>query len=862
MPKSNLPKADGSLLDPFWREPVSRTVLANGLTVILKPDRSAALASVQVWVKTGSIHEGANLGAGLSHYLEHMLFKGTERRAGREISAAVQAHGGNINAYTTFDRTVYYIDLPSEHVAFAVDLLADIVLRSTLPADEAAKEKEVILREIAMTRDDPDDRLWQSVFASAFREHPYRNPIIGHRDVFSTMTHGDLEGYYRARYVPNNLAVVIVGDIDEAAVSAAIAQHFGAAPRGRLAPVLVAGEPRQLAPRERHSFETVELTRAVLAWQIPGLGHRDAPVLDLLAMVLGHGDSSLLWQEVREKAGLVHTIDASTWNPGSSGLFCITFTCEPEKRGAATAAIERTLARAAARGFTGAQLRKAMRQLVVDEINTRKTMSGQASRLGAAEVVVGDLDYSRSYFESLGVVTAAGLRRVQAAYLNPTGLTSVSTSPAPASAAVVRRIPGEGGPIADFTETVLPNGARLLLQSDRHLPNLHFRLLIGGGPSCEAAGKRGSTALLATLLTKDTRNRSAVEVARLIEDAGGSFHSFSGNTCLGLAAEVLPPDAGRALSLIADALLAPAFKAASFATERDAQAAELRQDADDVVTFARKLIRRKFFGDHPLALDSHGDEGGLTALKAMDLAALHRHLGVAGNVVLSVAGAVPPGLESKLKAFLARLPGGTLAEPRKAGRAKAGAFSANPGDFVIEQPREQAVVLQAFPSPRLYAPDYFAGEVADELFSGMASRLFERVREEKALAYFVRSTRVTGLDAGMFLFFAGTRPGREDEVVAEIDAEIARVQAGGVEEAELRRCQVRLKAGRRQALQTNAARAFQAGLGVLQGRPANDWKNYDALVDAITRDDLARFAQKYFQRAKRTQLIVKPGKGK
>ncbi len=152
--------------------------------------------------------------------------------------------------------------------------------------------------------------------------------------------------------------------------------------------------------------------------------------------------------------------------------------------------------------------------------------------------------------------------------------------------------------------------------------------------------------------------------------------------------------------------------------------------------------------------------------------------------------------------------------------------------------------------------------MADELFSGMASRLFERVREEKALAYFVRSTRVTALAAGMFVFMAGTRPGREDEVVAEIDAEIARVQAGGVEAAELNRCQVRLKAGRRQALQTNAARAFQAGLGVLQGQPANDGKNYDARVDAVTRGDLARPAQRYFQRPRRTQLIVRPASGK
>src|SRR3954470_3545209 len=168
MPKSYSASADLRLLDAFWREPVERSVLPNGLTLIIKRDASAALASVQVWVKTGSVHESAHLGAGLSHYLEHMLFKGTERRAGREISTTVQAHGGYINAYTTFDRTVYYIDLPAEHTGVAIDILADAVLFSTLPADEVAKEKDVILREIAMGRDDPDNRFWEAFFATAF----------------------------------------------------------------------------------------------------------------------------------------------------------------------------------------------------------------------------------------------------------------------------------------------------------------------------------------------------------------------------------------------------------------------------------------------------------------------------------------------------------------------------------------------------------------------------------------------------------------------------------------------------------------------------------------------------------------------
>src|ERR1035441_3089841 len=133
MPKPKALRTDRALLDAFWREPVERTILPNGLTLLVKPDRSAALASIQVWVRTGSIHEGEQLGAGLSHFLEHMLFKGTSRRSGREISATVQANGGYINAYTTFDRTVYYIDLPSERVEVAVDVLADAVLPSTLP---------------------------------------------------------------------------------------------------------------------------------------------------------------------------------------------------------------------------------------------------------------------------------------------------------------------------------------------------------------------------------------------------------------------------------------------------------------------------------------------------------------------------------------------------------------------------------------------------------------------------------------------------------------------------------------------------------------------------------------------------------
>ncbi|MFI5356763.1 MAG: M16 family metallopeptidase [Opitutales bacterium] len=854
MPAAKSARADLALLTSFWTDDVSREVLPNGLTLLLKPDRRAALASVQVWVKTGSLHEDAHLGAGLSHYLEHLLFKGTTRRQGKEISTTVQAHGGYINAYTTFDRTVYHIDVPAEHTGLAVDVLADMILHSTLPADEVTRERDVILREIDMVQDEPDQRLAEALFATAFREHPYRHPIIGHRDVFAAVTRDDLLAYYRARYVPNNLVVIVVGDVQPAAVRALVAEHFGTAPRARLAPVLVPDEPRQLAPRQMHRFEPVEISRAGLAWQVPGLAHADSPALDVLAMILGAGESSLLWQQVREKAGLVHSIDATSWNPGSTGLFYISILCDADKRERATAAIGRELARLRRQGCPAARMRQAVRQLVVSEINTRKTMSGQASRLGVAEVVVGDLSFSRSYFEALVRLTPRDLQRVLGQYLVPDTCTSVSLNPAPI-AATNNPAPKQAAPArAEFEEITLSNGARLLLQPDPTLPNLHLRLCCLGGSLFEEPTKRGATALLATLLAKDTRRRSAAAVARHIEEVGGTFHSFAGNNSLGLAVEVLPTDADLALEILSDAVLQPSFRLATLRTERDAQLAALREENDDVVSLGRKLLRQRFFGRHPLAIESAGDEGGVKALDREDIVALHRRLLVAGNCVMAVAGSFDSRrLAARCRAFLAQLPRTPLVR-------QDGAFAGpeNPGSTIEKLPRQQAVVLAAYPAPPLRAPDFHAGEVLEEFFSGMSSRLFERVRDELGLAYFVRSARVIGLDTAMFYFSAGTAPGSEEAVRAEIAREIKRVADGGVELAELRRCQTRLKAARRMSVQTNGSRAMQASLNALYGLLVNDLEDYDARIDAVAAADLTAFARRYLVERQCVRLTVRP----
>ncbi|MEY2572960.1 MAG: zinc protease, partial [Verrucomicrobiota bacterium] len=254
-----------------------KRVLPNGLTIIVQEDRSAPVASVQAWCGTGSVDENEHLGAGLSHILEHMLFKGTKTNPANAIAQKIQNVGGYINAYTSFDRTVYWIDVPRDGVPVAIDVLADAMMNSILPAEEYAKEQEVIRREFAMGMDDPDRMAGQLLFATAFQRHPYRLPVIGLLDVFNQLTRDQVVEYYRARYVPNNFTFIVVGDVSADAVYQQLGEFFKSHPAKSLTPVFIPPEPPQLGRREMHEEFVTELTRLSLAWHIPEITHPDVP---------------------------------------------------------------------------------------------------------------------------------------------------------------------------------------------------------------------------------------------------------------------------------------------------------------------------------------------------------------------------------------------------------------------------------------------------------------------------------------------------------------------------------------------------------------------------------------------------------
>ena len=207
----NKPISNGDI--PALPSGVTLTTLENGLIIIVREDHSAPVVSAQAWAMTGSIHEGKWLGAGLSHVLEHMLFKGTTTRPGSRIDQEVQEAGGYMNAYTSFDRTVYHIDVPNTGATTAIDILCDIMQHATLPPDELAKELDVIRREMDMNQDDPGRRSGRRLFETAYTRSPYRFTIIGYPDIFNELKPDDIRAYYHEKYAPNNVFYVVAGDV-------------------------------------------------------------------------------------------------------------------------------------------------------------------------------------------------------------------------------------------------------------------------------------------------------------------------------------------------------------------------------------------------------------------------------------------------------------------------------------------------------------------------------------------------------------------------------------------------------------------------------------------------------------------------
>ena len=828
-------------------------VLPDGLTVIVQEDHSAPVASVQAWCATGSIDEDERLGAGLSHILEHMLFKGTKTQSSNAIAQKIQDVGGYINAYTSFDRTVFWIDVPKDGVSTALGVLSDAMMNSTLPPDEYLKEQEVIRREFAMGLDDPDRMTGQLLFATAYQRHPYRLPVIGQMEIYNQLTQDQVMQYYKSRYVPNNLTFIVVGDVDPEKIQQQLVEFFKSYPEKSLKPVFVPEEPPQLGRREVHNEFATELTRLSLAWHIPEVTHPDVPALDLLSTILGDGRSSRLYRRVREEAGLAFGISAFSYTPGDPGLLGVDATVDPKKRNAAEQLVMQIVDEVRQSGVTAEEVTKAKKILLSHHLDSLTTMRGQASDIGSNWLLTRNLNFSRDYLAAVQKVTREDIHRVAGKYLVEQNLTIVSLNP---KGSLGRKAEG-AKPVAarEIQKFELSNGLRILVREDERLPLVSVTAVFRGGLLAETPETNGITRLMAKTLLKGTKTRSAEQIAEQIETVGGSISSDAGNNSFSVSLHITKPDLKLGVDLFSDVLLNATMPEKAVAREKQIQIAGIQQEDEQMTTVARNILRQALFDHHPYALRASGSVDSVQRLAQKDLLEFRARYVVAKNGVISVFGNVNTAeVKQIFEKALGPMKPGALALTD----AKPPSALNKPATVESKKEKAQGVIMVGYRGVDIFSKDRHALELIDEASSDLGSRFFIRIREQMGLAYYVGASQFQGLVPGLFSFYLGTDPQKIEPVKTALLDEIRKLATDGLTNEELARAKKKLVGQQQIAMQSNESFGYQCALDELYGLGFDYYKRLERDVDAVTLEEIKRTAAKYFRDRPYVLATVRP----
>ncbi|MEE8312223.1 MAG: pitrilysin family protein [Candidatus Binatia bacterium] len=864
--------------------------LDNGMKVVIREDHFAPVAALQVWVKAGGADE-EDIEAGVAHVHEHMLFKGTANRGVGEVAAEIEGSGGRINAWTSWNETVYHIVVASRFADTGLDVLADAVRNSSFDPEELDKELDVVMEEWKRGEDSPSRRIFHSLFGTAYTEHPYQRPVIGTKESIEGLTRERILSFYGRYYAPNNMTVVVVGDIDTRDMKKRIDKAFGDYAKHEIDRPVRPVEPPQDGLRLETIRMQVQESHLALGFHVPGADHPDAPLLDLLAFVIGGGESSRLYTRLVADEQLVTGIGAFAYTPPDPGMFVITSSLESGEMRQAYDAVIEELGKVVSHGVTPDELARARVNLESDFVFRRETVQGQARELGYAVTVHDDPDYDRVYLARLRAATPAALERVARQYLQRDNLTVVTLLPEEArdllnndramagasplaetrgidkahSATRVEQIKtvaqtteGSGSHGTGTSEPKLirlDNGVRIIVREHHEVPVFAVHAAMLGGILAETPQDNGISSFTAEMLTRGTKKRSREQLARDIESIAASVGGFSGHNSLGVSGTFLSDHLEEGLDLFIEVLRQPAFDPDEVEKARRETLLAIKNREDSSSRVAFDLTYATIYAGHPYGMTTLGETESIKNLSAAGLRKFYERALDPTHLVISVVGDIDA-------ATVARKFGTTLIDlEERSDGFKLPAPAPNPTGVQIktrETERHQSHIVVGYPSVTVSDSDRYPLAVLNNILSGQGGRLFGELRDKQSLAYSVTAFFTKGLARGLFGGYIATDPANTERAISGLLAEFDQVRTADVDKDELKRSQRYLIGTREISLQTNSALAEDMcfnelyGLGYLAGR------EYPEKIDAVRRSDVRKVAERYLDPDIRAEIIVGP----
>jgi zinc protease len=855
-----------------------RFKLDNGLEVILEENHASPVVAFQAWLKVGSADEPPELG-GIAHVFEHMLFKGTSRRGVGQIAREVESCGGEINAWTSHDETVYHLVLASQFFDTGLDILADTLMNSSFDAGELERERNVVLEEIKQGIDDPERQAGQGLFQTVFDAHPYGRPIIGTEATVRKLRRDDILAFFAKHYVARNVTLVVVGDFDAETARDKINKAFAAMPEGStVGPRPV--QPEQASLRVRGASRDVKEAQLLFGFRTPAIGDPDIPVLDLLAVLLGQGESSRLNLDVVRNRQFATNTSAYLFSARDPGALVVSVALPPGRIEDATrATVEETL-RLSLEDVGPEELAKAKTILESDRVYDKETVQGYARKLGFFAAIAGDPDFEERYLAALQKTTAADLRRVATRYLRVSNMSIYLQTPnrrvakqqdamdrllarvknlaqeAEARAKVRFARANATAPDADRVyRYVLPSGLKLLVLRDASVPVVALRATWVGGLRYEDDRSNGISNMLAALLVRGTKTRSAEQIMNEVEGMAGALTGYSGRNSLGLQAEFLSRYFERAIDLVADCLQNATFAEAELEKERRIVLDDIRAQEDSLGQVTFQLFHSAMWQRHPYRLDPIGTIQSVAALTRRKLMNHFRQRYSTSNLTIAVVGDVdPPRVQAKIAALLGDRTEPAIEKPI----VPAEQPRTEPAQVFKFMAKEQGHVVLGYPGASFDNPDRFRLEILAYVLSGQGGRLFTEIREKRALAYRVSAFSLEGLDPGYFAVYLASSPENLDEAVNVARQELRAIAEKGITADELARAQRYLVGVHAIGLQRRSALAAALAFHEAYGQGWKAYRQYADSIMKVTAAEVVRVARKYLDADREVVAVVRP----
>jgi zinc protease len=824
--------------------------LRNGLTVLIREIHTSRVVSCQVLVKAGSINEDEYFYGGLSHYLEHIVSGGTTSTlTEEEIKGILRSLGGASNAYTSYDRTVYFINTTADHYKRALQLLIAYVTDCQLAENEYRREKPVIQQEFKLGENSVSRQLWYLFMKTAYQRHPIRHPVIGYEDVFVTITRDQLMEYYRRQYAPQNMVVTVAGDVEPFEALQEVIKLMKDFKRVSQKPSVIPEEPLQVGPRwAEREFPPAQLARMQVGFPSVSLEDPDLYPLDVLAIILGSGRTSRFYRAVKDQKELVLSIDASNWTPHyARGIFVISMALKYENVDKALEAVFGEIEGIQSTPIPQSELEKAKKQVIADHIFAKQAADDIASGLASSYVATGDPYFDDLYVEGIQQVTAEDVRRVARQYLRRNRTTVAVLKPPRPKKVGKGTIPSRRS--SQIEQRVLSNGMTLLLRENPALPIVTLQLFGKGGQRYEPADQPGISLFTIGLLTKGTKTRSKYQIAKEMEEIGGSIDSSSGRNTYNVSVSVLKEDLEKGLEILSDVVTNPSFPEEEIEKQREDTLLAIQRIDESWEQEVTRLFRQNFFIQHPYRNDLVGTEESVRRFTRKGIGDFYRRLVMPNNMVLAVFGDIDiDGVTQSVERRFGHLKKGNLIRPNLK-EETSNLFK----DRKVEKANDKssAAIFIGFNGMTLSDADRPVLDVIDAILSGIgypSGWLHEALRGgDQSLVYYVHAYPSYGIDGGYFGVITQTTTANCQRVLDIISEKVRRIQEGPVTDEELRLAKQMVITMHDLGLETNASQAFSAAVSEVLGL-GYDWdQRYRDLILRVTAGDVQRVASRIFK---------------